>query len=416
MKASLDDIKNKTEQDPLVFDPRFIAMSPDPFPALKAFRESDPVHWSTKLSAWILTRYDDVRKALKVPDLSANRLQPFFEQLPQGKRSAMADLIRYLSLWASFRDPPDHSRVRGILNAAFPLKIVEDWTPRIAIIVDNLLDRMEQQSSPELIRDLGFRLPWTVIMDMLGVPASYLDEAGRWSNDIALFIGSSQNAPDKYERAQEATRRMKEMLVAIVADRRAHPQQDLLSVLIHADQGRGPLTHEEVLATCILLIVAGHETTALSIGNSVRTLLRHPEQLERLRSDPSLLSSAVEECLRFEGPVGSVGRVVAVDHEMRGKHLKSGDRVFLMIGAANRDNSAFKDPDMFDVGRTPNPHLTFGGGLHFCLGAPLARLEIKLALDKMIRRYPQMGLIDRPLEWTNTLVMRGLKALPLRLE
>ena len=181
---------------------------------------------------------------------------------------------------------------------------------------------------------------------------------------------------------------MKEMLLPIVANRRANPQKDLLSVLAHTDQGHGPLTDEEVLATCILLIVAGHETTALSIGNSVRTLLRYPEQLERLRDDLSLLPSAVEECLRFEGPVGSVGRVVAIDHEMRGKQLKKGDRVFLMIGAANRDNSAFKDPDIFDVGRTPNQHLTFGGGLHFCLGAPLARLEIKLALGEMIRVIP----------------------------
>ncbi len=412
----LNDRVNSTRQDALFFDPRFIAMSPDPFPCLKTFRERDPVHWSTKLSAWILTRYTDVRKALKVPDMSASRLQPFFEQLPQDKRSMMADLIRYLSLWASFRDPPDHARIRGILNAAFPPKMVEDWTARIAAIVNNLLDRMEQQPTPELIRDFGYRLPLTVIMEILGVPTSHLEEAGRWSNDIALFIGSSQNTPDKYERAQEATRRMKELFVPIVANRRAYRQEDLLSALLHADQGDGPLTDEEVLATCILLIVAGHETTALSIGSSVRTLLRYPEQLKRLRNDLSLLPTAVEECLRFEGPVGSVGRVVAVDHEMRGKQLKKGDRVYLMIGAANRDDSVFKDPDIFDVGRAPNQHLTFGGGLHFCLGAPLARLEIKLALAEMIRRYPNMTLTDQPLEWTNTLVMRGLKALRLQLK
>ena len=194
-------------------------------------------------------------------------------------------------------------------------------------------------------------------MEILGVPTSHLDEVGRWSNDIALFIGSSQNAPDKYERAQEATRRMKELLLPIVTNRRTYRRQDLLSALLRPPiKGDGPLTDDEVLATCILLIVAGHETTALSIGNSVRTLLRQPDQLERLRNDLSLLPTAVEECLRFEGPVGSVGRVVAVDHEIRGKQLKKGDRVFLMIGAANRDDSVFKDPDTFDVGRTPNPH------------------------------------------------------------
>jgi len=411
----LKDYSNNVEQDALVFEPRFIAMSPDPFPTLKTFRERDPVHWSTKLSAWILTSYTDVRTALKVPDMSASRLQPFFEQVPEDKRNKMADLIRYLSLWASFRDPPDHTRVRGILNVAFPPKMVEDWTARIAGIVNNLLDRLERQPSPELIRDFGFRLPLTVIMDILGVPTSRLDDFGRWSNDIALFIGSSQNAPDKYERAQEATRRMKEQLLPAVANRRTNPQRDLLSALVAADQGSGPLTDDEVLATCILLIVAGHETTALSIGNSVRTLLSNPAQLERLRNDLSLLPKAVEECLRFDGPVGAVGRIVAVDHEIRGKQLKKADRVFLMIGAANRDGAVFKDPDKFDIGRTPNPHLTFGGGLHFCLGAPLARLEIKLALAEMIRRYPNMALTDQPVEWTNTLVMRGCKALPLRL-
>ncbi len=411
----LNDSPNKVEQDALVFEPRFIAMSPNPFPTLKTFRERDPVHWSTKLSAWILTSYTDVRKALKAPEMSASRLQPFFEQLPQEKRNKMADLIRYLPLWASFRDPPDHTRVRGILNTAFPPKMVEDWTARITAIINNLLDRLEQQPSPELIRDFGFRLPLTVIMDVLGVPTPHLDEVGRWSNDIALFIGSSQNAPDKYERAQEATRRMKEQLLPIVTNRRTSPRRDLLSALATADQGRGPLTDDEVLATCILLIVAGHETTALSIGNSVRTLLRNPTQLERLRNDLSLLPTAVEECLRFEGPVGTVGRVVTVDHEIRGKQLKKGDRVFLMIGAANRDGSVFKDPDTFDIGRTPNPHVTFGGGLHFCLGAPLARLELELALAEMIRRYPNMALTDQPVEWTNTLVMRGCKALPLRL-
>jgi len=411
----LKDYSNNVEQDALVFEPRFIAMSPDPFPTLKTFRERDPVHWSTKLSAWILTSYTDVRTALKVPDMSASRLQPFFEQVPEDKRNKMADLIRYLSLWASFRDPPDHTRVRGILNVAFPPKMVEDWTARIAGIVNNLLDRLERQPSPELIRDFGFRLPLTVIMDILGVPTSRLDDFGRWSNDIALFIGSSQNAPDKYERAQEATRRMKEQLLPAVANRRTNPQRDLLSALVAADQGSGPLTDDEVLATCILLIVAGHETTALSIGNSVRTLLSNPAQLERLRNDLSLLPKAVEECLRFDGPVGAVGRIVAVDHEIRGKQLKKADRVFLMIGAANRDGAVFKDPDKFDIGRMPNPHLTFGGGLHFCLGAPLARLEIKLALAEMIRRYPNMALTDQPVEWTNTLVMRGCKALPLRL-
>ena len=219
-----------------------------PVSDLKAFRERDPVNWSTKLSAWILTSYPDVRRALKAPEMSASRLQPFFEQVPEDKRNKMADLIRYLSLWASFRAPPDHTRVRGILSTAFPPKMVEDWTARIKATVNNLLDHLEQQPNPELIRDFGFRLPLTVIMGILGVPTSRLDDFGRWSNDIALFIGSSQNAPDKYERAQEATRRMKEQLLPALANRRTNAERDPFSALVAADQGSGSCLDDEVLA------------------------------------------------------------------------------------------------------------------------------------------------------------------------
>lgn len=399
----------------LYFDPKAVATLPDPFPILKQFRDADPVHWSTKLSAWILTGYMDVRRALMAPQMSPDRLKPFFAQLPDETRQRMADLIRYLSLWVAFRDPPEHTRIRSILNIAITPKMVAEREPHIAQIVGELLDDMEKKAEPDLLRDFGFRLPATVIMDMLGVPREHIDDIGRWSNDIALFIGSSQNVPDKYDRAQAAARSMKEFFLPIVADRRAHPRDDIMTALVTTDAGHGTLTDEEVLATCILLIFAGHETTALSICSAVRTLLLHPAQLALLREDPSLLPGAVEECLRFDGPSGSVGRVVAVDHELQGKSLKQGDRVFAMIGAANRDGAVFKDPDTFDIRRKPNPHLTFGAGLHFCLGAPLARLELRVALAEMLRRYPAMALTDRPPEWTNTLVMRGLRSLPLRL-
>jgi cytochrome P450 len=374
---------------PVVFDPREVAVMPNPFPFFRQLQEEDPVHWSQHLSGWILTRYEDVRRAAITTDMSADRLRPFFAQLSDAQRRRLADLIRYLTPWAVFRDPPDHTRIRSMMNKAFMPRAVEArLTPNIAGIIGDLLDRMERQAKPDLIRDFAYALPATVIMDLLGVPHGDLD----------------LDVPDKYTRGQEGTRQMSDYFRRLIADRRTKPRDDLMTDLIAARDDAGGLDNDEVIAACILMLFAGYETTTNLIGNGMLALLRHSEALARLRADAGLAASAVEECLRYDGPIGALTRVVAVEHEVHGRTLRKGDRVFPLVNAANRDPRAFAEPDRFDVARRPNPHITFGFGPHFCLGAPLARLEGKLALGEIVRRYPGLSLAGDAVAWTDSLV------------
>lgn len=404
-------------QAPIVFDPREVAVTPNPFALFHRLQDEDPVHWSPRLSAWILTRYKDVRRAVITADMSADRLRPFFAQLPEAERGRLGDLIRYLTPWSVFRDPPDHTRIRSMMNKAFMPRAVESLlTLNIAAIIGDLLDGMERQPAPDLIRDFAYALPATVIMDLLGVPRGDLASVKQWSDEIALFIGSAQDAPDKYGRAQEGARQMSDYFRTLVADRRSSPRDDLMTALIEARDEAGGLGDDEVIAACILMLFAGHETTTFLIGNGVLALLRHPGTLVRLRDDPRLAASAVEECLRYDGPTGALVRVVAVEHELQGRSLRKGDRVFAMVNAANRDPRAFAEPDRFDIARRPNPHITFGFGPHFCLGAPLARLEGKLALTEIARRYPALSLASDGLARVDSLSLRGLTALPVRLD
>jgi len=402
---------------PLVFDPREVAVMPNPFLLFRRLQDEDPVHWSPRLSGWILTRYEDVRRAAITSDMSADRLRPFFAQLPDEQRSRLADLIRYLTPWAPFRDPPYHTRIRSMMNKAFMPRVTEArLTPSIAAIVGDLLDAMERQAAPDLIRDFAYALPATVIMDLLGVPRMDLQLVKHWSDEMALFIGSAQDVPEKYARAQEGTRLMGDYFRELIADRRKSRRDDLITDLIEVRDDTGGLDDDEVVAACILMLFAGHETTTNLIGNGMLAFLRHPEALARLRDEPALAPTAVEECLRYDGPIGALVRVVAVEHEVHGRTLRKGDRVFPMINAANRDGRAFPDPDRFDIARRPNPHVTFGFGPHFCLGAPLARLEGKLALGEIARRYPGLALADESLAWTDSLSLRGLSKLPVRLD
>jgi len=398
------------------FDPRDVAAMPDPFPLFCRLREEDPVHWSSRLGGWILTRYEDVRRAATTSEMSPDRLRPFFAQLPQAQRSTLGDLARFLTLWVVFRDPPDHTRVRAIMSQAFASRAVQALIPDIATVIDDLLDRMERQAAADLIRDFAYPLPATVIMDLLGVPRGDLGLVKQWSDELALFIGGAQDVPNKYARAQEAARQMADYFRDLVNHRRASPSGDLVTDLIEARNGAGRLDNDEVIAACMLMLFAGHETTTNLIGNGVLALLRHRDELRRLRDDPGLAASAVEECLRFDGPSGALARVVAVEHELRGRLLRKGDRVFAMVNAANRDPRVFPEPDRFDIKRRPNPHIAFGAGPHFCLGAPLARLEGKLALAEIARRYPAMRLARDDLAWNDSLIIRGLTSLPVLLD
>lgn len=398
----------------LQFNPADPATNADPFPLFRRLQDEDPVHWSDRVKGWNITRYDDVRAIALDRAMSADRVRPFFDVLPSEEQRRLADLGHYLTLWAVFKDPPDHTRLRGLMNRAFTPRAVEALRPNIERIVDDLIDAIVARGSADLIADFAYPLPASVIMDMLGVPRSDLGVMKVWSDDIALFVGIARATPDKYVKAQAGTREMAAYFRRLVAERRKAPREDMISALIAAEEQAQHLTEDEIVATCILLLFAGHETTANLIGNGVLAFLRHPGELAKLRARPELAESAVEECLRYDGPSGALARVVAVAHEMGGRPLKAGERVYAWMNAANRDPRRFADPDRFDIERPDNRHLTFGHGAHFCLGAPLARLEAQIAFPRLFERLQGLELTTEKFEWIDSLILRGVKKLPVR--
>jgi cytochrome P450 len=388
----------------------------DPFPVYHALREADPVHWSPRLKAWVLTRYDDCRTVLLDREVSSDRLRPFFATLPGPEAERIRDIIRYLTHWMVFRDPPEHTRLRRLTSKVFHVQSMHAMRPQVEELCAWLLARIGDRGTIDFVADFAGPLPGLVIMAMLGVPREHLPLIKRLSDDMALFIGSSRMSPEKYAIAEAATREMASFFRELIAKRRAAPEQDLLTQLVHLEEDGDRLSEDELVATCILLLFAGHETTTNHIANAMLALLRFPPELAALRADPGLAPRAVEELLRYDGPSGAQVRAVKAAQEMRGRVLKPGDRVFLMLNAANRDPEAYDDPDQLDLRRKDVPHLSFGFGLHICLGFPLARMEGQVALPAVLKHWKRIELVQSSerLEWLNSMVFRGMSALPLR--
>jgi cytochrome P450 len=394
-------------------DPAFLA---DPFPFFQRMREEDPVHWSPRLKAWVLTRYDDVRAICADPEASSDRLRPFFAALPGGETARIAEIIRYLTLWMVFRDPPEHTRIRRLASRVVNVRSMHAMRPRIEALVAWLLEGLGDREEIDLIAEFAGPLPALVIMAMLGVPRAALARVKRLSDDLALFIGSSRMPAQKYERAEAATREMAALFRDLIAARRAAPDEDLLSRLVHLAHDGDRLSDDELVATSILLLFAGHETTTNAIANGLLALLRFPDAAQALRDDPGLAAKAVEELLRYDGPGGALVRIVRSERTLRGRRLEPGDRLFLMLNAANRDPDAYPDADRVILRRDGVPHLAFGYGPHLCLGFALARLEAQIALPAILGRWREISLAlpARELQWLNSMVFRGVKALPLR--
>jgi hypothetical protein len=349
-------------------------------------------------------------------DLSPNRLAPFYASLKdEARRSMLAEVMRYLSVWLVFRDPPEHTRLRRILNGVVNPRLVAGMRPQVRRVVDEVLDRVHGRDEIDFASEVAALVPAWVILDMLGIPRERFDEIKGWSDDIRAFIGTSRAEPQRYERVQRGTHAMAAFFRELIAQRRAEPRDDVISRMIAATDDEGALSEDELVGTCILMLFGGHETTTSLLTNAVNALLDHPDQLERLRADPSLIESAVEEFLRYDGPSNSIARVVARDHEIGGRTLRAGERVYAMIAAANRDPRRFERPHALDLGRTPNRHLTFGSGIHFCLGAPLARLEGQACIAALLERHPRLARGAGDTEWLDAMVMRGMTRLPLRL-
>ena len=393
--------------------PAFLA---DPFPVYRQLREQDPVHWSPKLKAWVLTRYDDIKAVCLDKEVSSDRLRPFFATLPGPEAARIGQIVRYLTHWMVFRDPPEHTRLRRLTSKVFNLQSMNAMRPAAEELVQWLFEKIGNRKDVDFIADFAGPLPALVIMAMLGVPKEELAKVKRMSDEMALFIGSSRMSADKYDIAERATREMAGFFLELIQDRKKQPKNDLLSQLVALEDDGDRLSEDELVATCILLLFAGHETTTNHIANGLLSLLRFPREFDLLREKPELAPRAVEELLRYDGPSGAQVRVVKVAQEMRGRQLKPGDRVFIMLNAANRDPEAYEEPDRLHLARGGPAHLTFGFGMHICLGFPLARMEGQVALPAVARHWKDIALAvpEAKLEWLNSMVFRGMQAMPLR--
>lgn len=394
--------------------PAFFA---DPYPVYAWLRETAPVYWHAAWQGWVVTRHADVLAILQDAQRFSNagRQSRMLQGLAPEVRATLAPLEEhYAQGGLSNQDPPNHTRLRALISKAFTPRTVEALRPHIQALVDDLLDAIKPVEGFDLIRAFAYPLPALVIAHLLGLPAEDRDQFKQWSDEVTAFLGQAHATPASAARGQASLLALRAYFARQVAQRRVTPGNDLISALLAAEERGETLTEKELLGTCVTLLLGGHETTTNLIGNGVLALLRHPEQWQRL-DDPALLPSAVEELLRYDAPVQRAWRVVAEDTELAGQPLRRGELVFAMLGAANRDPAQFAEPDRLDVGRTAARQLGLGYGIHFCLGAPVARLEAAIALDSLRRRWPGLRLAPgaEP-EWKANMAFRGLKSLPVR--
>ena len=387
-------------------DPAFVA---DPYPTYHRLRAEDPVHHSP-LGFWVMTRYSDVMAMLRDPRLIKEPIAAFV-----AARFGLAVPPPGLGLSMLDRDPPDHTRLRGLVSKAFTPKALESLRPHIQQIVDDLLADAAGKGQMDLIEEFAYPLPVRVICEMLGVPVKDHERFKAWGLDIARGLDAIMLPPDSEvgQRSVSGRRALAEYFRELITERRAAPRDDMLSALIAAEEAGDKLNEEELLATCILLLVAGHETTVNLIGNGTLALLRHPDQRQKLRENPGLIVTAVEELLRFDGPVQRTARIPSEDVTIGGRTIPKGEMVMPFLGAADRDPTQFPDPDRLDITRADNRHIAFGMGIHFCLGAPLARMEGQIAINTLLARLPKLALATDKPQFRQSLTLRGLQALPV---
>ena len=387
----------------------------DPYRTYAAIRATTPICYieSRDPPTWWLTRYDDVVAMLRDPRLSAARETADLQG--PGVPEKFQRFGQMLGCMMLLKDGSDHQRLRSLVNKAFTPRMVEKLRPRIEVIVERLLDDMlaRGEAGMDVIRDLATPLPVVVIAELLGIPVQDQVRFKRWSDRIAVVLDGtvrSGGLPEAVESAGE----LGEYLQHVIYARRRDPRQDLISAMVSARSGADALSDDELVANCTLLLVAGHETTTNLIGNGMLALMRHPDQLKHLCENPDAIANAVEECLRYDPAIQMTSRVPSVDVEFRGVCFSKGIEVSLILAAANRDPDRFEAPDHFDIGRRGAPHLSFGYGTHFCLGAPLARLEAEVAISALLRRAPhiQLELQDPPR--LPGVVLRGVTSLPVR--
>jgi cytochrome P450 len=407
-------VAGTTTGEPVIFNPFEPGFFDDPYRQYAALREHDPVHRSP-LEVWVLFRYDDIVDVLRDSSLSVQvdnatptaRMQMFAEQAPEERERGAHSILNV--------DPPDHTRLRRLVSKAFTPKMVHELRPRIQVLVDEALDTMAARGEADVISDLAFPLPFTVISEMLGMPDGNRDEVRGWSHTLTKTLDPILS-PEEVDAALVAVNNMQAHVQDVLAWKRDHPADDLLTGLLAAEDEGDRLSEIELLDQVLLLYVAGHETTVNLIGNATLALLGHPDQLARLRAEPELDGGAVEELLRYDSPVQFSRRITTADLDVDGTTIPAGTFTLTCLGSANHDEARWgPTADELDITRPDAAqHMSFGNGIHHCLGSSLARTEAQVAIGALVRRFPDLALAGEP-ERNGRVVLRGLESLPVTL-
>lgn len=392
----------------------------NPYPFYDRLRARGPVFQDTNASqddGWVVIRHSLVAAALRDPRIAAERIDmpTDFSWAPEPFNSAARQVFRAMPHQLLFLDPPDHTRLRGLVNKAFTPRLVEGMRGHITDLTRNLLDDIEERGELEVIRDLAYPLPAIVIAELLGVPVADREKFIQWANDFGGFLDSSNLTMEQSLQAIQGVADFMDYFREIIARRRVEPHDDLLQALVAAHDRDDRMTEDELLANLVLLLAAGHGTTTHLIGNGLLALLRNPDQYQRLVDDPSLVPNAIAELLRYDAPVQLTGRRVREELTLGEATIPAGQHLTILLGAANHDPDQYADPNHLDVSRPENRILSFGQGIHFCLGAPLARLEAEIVFQQMTKRFPHLRLAApvESLEWQPSIVFRGLVSLPV---
>jgi pimeloyl-[acyl-carrier protein] synthase len=406
-------IKQSEISEPIKFNPLLSEFIIDPYPQLHRLRTEDPIHWSTILGVWVLTRYADVHAAMQDRRFSSmsSKWDKFNKYFLRGATSP-TPLSEMYTKWMLQMDPPDHTRLRALVNKSFTPRVVEAMRPAIQGMVDKLIDEVIAKGEMEVMSDLAFPLPILVICALLGIPPEDYEKIRNWTHELLPSMSPALSAAGM-ARINDVIVEYREYFRQLANKRRQMPKDDLLSAMIAARENGQKLSEDELLAMCIFLAFAGHATTAQLIGKGVLVFIQNPDQLEKLRTDPSLAGDAVEELLRYESPLQVLYRVTKETVEIAGKVIPENQMILLSLAAANRDPAQFTDPDRFDITRDTSKHVAFAYGIHYCAGAPLSRLEGEITFNTLLRRLKDLRVQTNGIQRDPSLLMRGLSALPI---
>jgi len=381
-----------------------------PYETFALMRQNDPLYWHEQTGLWFVSRYEDVHAVLRDRRFSAARVDGF---MPTSADEKSQVVRRFSTDWMVFQDPPEHTRLRKLISRAFAPRSISALESYIQVVVDESLDRVKDQEQIDIIRDLALPVPAQVIAHMLGVAPDRVDDFKQWTSDLLLLQSMVGDPDENLATVYAAVRNLEAYFHELIAERRVTPTNDLLSLLVQATDDGSVLSEHELVANCAQLLMAGHETTTNLIGNATVALLRHPGELARLRAEPGLAAAAVEEFMRYDGTAAGIARLALEDVELSGGIVPAGGLVMGIALSANRDPAVFADPDRLDVGRGDSRHLGFAGGPHACIGAALARLQIRIAMTSLLARYPRIELASDELSYINGWMVRGVTSLPV---